>query len=80
MPTILRLEGVRFFFYANEGHPPEPPHIHVRKAGAEAKFWLGPPVQLAQNDGFNASTLRRLARTIEAHAHVLEAAWHDTFS
>ena len=30
--------GWRFFFYANEGN--EPIHVHCRKAGAEAKYWL----------------------------------------
>lgn len=27
MPTVLRVDGYRFFFYSNEGN--EPPHIHV---------------------------------------------------
>lgn len=38
MPVILRQEGYKFFFYANEGNPREPIHIHVRKDGMEAKF------------------------------------------
>ena len=28
MPVILRHRGYRFFFFSNEGEPPEPPHIH----------------------------------------------------
>jgi hypothetical protein len=38
MPTILFINGWRFFFYSNEGN--EPIHIHVQKAEAEAKFWI----------------------------------------
>lgn len=38
MPTILMISGWRFFFYANERN--EPTHVHCRKAGAEAKYWL----------------------------------------
>jgi len=38
MPTILRDDGYRFFFYSDEGNPPEPPHTHVRQGGDEAKF------------------------------------------
>jgi hypothetical protein len=38
MPTILLILGWRFFFYANERN--EPVHIHCRKGGAEAKYWL----------------------------------------
>jgi hypothetical protein len=38
MPTVLLILGWRFFFYANERD--EPVHIHCRKGGAEAKYWL----------------------------------------
>jgi hypothetical protein len=58
MPVVLRRDGFRFFFYANEGDPREPPHIHVELAGMEAKFWLTPEVHLAYADDFDARTLR----------------------
>ena len=35
MPTVLLVEGYRFFFFSNEGQ--EPPHVHVRKGGGVAK-------------------------------------------
>ena len=38
MPTILYIDGWRFFFYANERN--EPIHIHVQKAEKECKYWL----------------------------------------
>jgi hypothetical protein len=38
MPTILLLNGWRFYFYAQEGN--EPIHVHCRKGNAEAKYWL----------------------------------------
>ena len=38
MPTILFIAGWRFFFYSNENK--ESVHIHVQKAGKEAKYWL----------------------------------------
>lgn len=47
MPTIFVYVGFRFFFYSNEGQPREPAHVHVRKAGAEAKFWVRPKVEVA---------------------------------
>jgi len=34
MPTVLEIEGFRFFFYS--GDRQEPPHVHIRKAGIEA--------------------------------------------
>lgn len=38
MPTVLYVNGWRFFFYANEGN--EPIHIHAQKAEKECKYWL----------------------------------------
>ncbi len=79
MPVVLRLDGFSFFFYSNEGRPLEPPHVHVRKAGAEAKFWLVPQVQLARNDGFDARTLRQLAAMVADHRQQLKRSWHEHF-
>jgi len=80
MPVVLRLEGFKFFFYSNEGDPQEPVHIHVRKAGEEAKFWLTPQVRLARNDGFDAPTLRRISVLIYNYHEFLEKAWHEHFT
>lgn len=80
MPTVLRLDGFKFFFYSDEGEPREPPHIHVFKAGLEAKFWLTPEVQLARNDGYDAKTLRKLSNMVATHRDQLERAWNDYFS
>ncbi|MBK8534705.1 MAG: DUF4160 domain-containing protein [Candidatus Competibacteraceae bacterium] len=77
MPVVLHLDGFKFFFYANEGNPREPAHIHIRKSGAEAKFWLEPQVQLAQNDGFDAPTLRRIAEMVKNHQTQLQRNWYS---
>jgi hypothetical protein len=79
MPVVLRRDGFTFFFYSNEGDPREPAHIHVRKAGAEAKLWLVPQVQLARNDGFDARTLRYIVGIVTDHREQLTRAWNDYF-
>lgn len=79
MPVILREDGVRYLFYANEGSPREPRHIHAVKNGIDAKFWLGPPVRMAYNDGHDARTLRGLLETVERNAVLFERAWNDFF-
>ncbi len=33
MPVVFRHHGFRFLFYANEGSPREPAHIHAEKDG-----------------------------------------------
>lgn len=38
MPTVMLVNGWRFFFYANERH--EPIHIHCKKGEKECKYWL----------------------------------------
>ncbi len=36
MPTVTRIGAYRFFFFSNEGT--EPPHVHVEREDALAKF------------------------------------------
>ncbi len=38
MPTVLFINGWRFFFFADEGN--EPVHIHVEKAEKSCKFFI----------------------------------------
>jgi hypothetical protein len=74
MPTVLRVGRFRFFFFSNEGD--EPPHIHVKAAEHEAKFWLD-PLSLAANYGFRSRELNAIESVIrEHHADLLEA-WHE---
>lgn len=79
MPTVLRHDGFRFFFYSDEGNPLEPPHVHVQRGGAEAKFWLRPEVAVARSAGFDARTLRWLSLVVEGHREVIEGAWNGRF-
>ncbi len=74
MPVVLRIGRYRFFFFSNEGN--EPPHIHVRAAGDEAKFWLD-PVQLAANYGFNAREINEIEHLVDEHREDLLEAWHE---
>lgn len=77
MPTVLRIDGYRFFFYSNENR--EPPHIHVESGDGLAKFWLE-PVALAMSVDYNASELRALQRLVEAHQTELVVKWNEFFS
>jgi hypothetical protein len=77
MPVVLRIGRFQFFFFSNEGR--EPPHIHVRASGDEAKFWLD-PVQLAANYGFNASEINEIKLLVIEYQEDLVEAWHEHFS
>jgi len=77
MPTVLRVRGHRFFFFSNEGS--EPPHVHVQRDRALAKFWLE-PVALASSVGFAAHELRELARLVTDNKQIFLEQWHEFFS
>jgi hypothetical protein len=64
VPTILRHEGFRFFFFSNEGF--EPPHVH--------------PVELVDSKHLTPRQLRRARLLIHGHqAHFLDK-WREYFS
>lgn len=77
LPTVLRIKGYRIFFYSNEGT--EPPHIHVEKAGHQAKFWLE-PIELASNDGFSRREIRELILIIESNRESFIEKWNEYFT
>jgi hypothetical protein len=64
MPTVLRRNGLRFFFYSLAKG--EPPHVHVEQAERLAKFWLD-PVALASAHGFRSADLNRLRLLVISH-------------
>ena len=76
MPTVLRIKGYQFYFYAEEGS--EPPHIHVAKAGTDAKFWLL-PIRLSVNHGFRPHDLREIAEIIERNEPFILEKWNEFF-
>jgi len=76
MPTVLRIGRFRFYFFSNERE--EPPHIHVKAAEDQAKFWLI-PTQLASNYGFSSRELNELERLVEQNEAVFMEAWNEHF-
>jgi hypothetical protein len=76
MPTVLHVEGFRFFLYSREGL--EPPHIHVEHADKLAKYWLE-PVELATSRRFRVHELAQLHSIVIAHREALLEAWDEFF-
>jgi len=76
MPTVLRSEGYRFYFYSHE--PNEPPHIHVDKAGATLKAWLD-PVSLSRASGFRPREINVILDLVAEHQPALLEAWDEYF-
>lgn len=80
MPVVFFHDGIRFFFFSNEGDPREPVHIHTRKDTKLAKFWLKPEVQLADSYGFSARELNKIAKVIDNRKTEIEDAWNEHFN
>ena len=72
MPVVLRVKGYKFWFY--EADLDEPPHVHIGKAGQEAKFWLK-PVKLERAGRLKPVELREIERLIEDNHDFLLRAW-----
>lgn len=76
MPTVLRIEGFRLYFYSHE--PNEPAHVHIDRGEASAKVWLE-PVALARNLGFRPNELTRIVALVRAYREQLLEAWNEHF-
>lgn len=75
-PTIYREGPFRFFFYSHE--PREPPHVHVERDDAIAKFWLH-DASLADSGGFPPRDLQRVAAIVVNRRDDFLEAWNDHF-
>ena len=63
-PKFRQEDG--FKIYSNEE---ERKHIHVVKAGCEAKFWLEPQIELATNYGFDSKDLKKIKELVERYGN-----------
>jgi hypothetical protein len=76
VPSISDVGPYKLFFYSAEGS--EPPHVHVRRDRATAKFWLG-PVRLARSREFADHELRQIQRIVDDNLALILEAWHEHF-
>jgi hypothetical protein len=74
MPEVFREFGFVFFFYANESQ--EPMHIHVRKAGGFAKFWIE-PIELDFAQGMKVSELKLAEQLVIDHLEQIKNKWYE---
>ncbi|WBU28166.1 DUF4160 domain-containing protein [Rhodopseudomonas palustris] len=79
MPVVFRRDGLRYYFFSNEGLPPEPAHIHVKGGGKDAKIWLVPEIAIADAYGFNRRELSAILSAVAENRDLILRAWHDHF-
>ncbi len=71
-PTVFRESGFRFYFFSREESRL---HIHVHGQNGEAKYWIEPQVELAQNYGLSETELNLVRKLVEEHEHDIRNAW-----
>ena len=76
MPTVLKLLGMRFYYWAREH---EPVHVHVTKGDAEARFDLTPEITLTANMGFKPHELAIAQEVIQDNREFIIAHWNLFF-
>ena len=76
VPTLLRQTGFRVYVTSHDAN--EPPHVHVDRQEASAKFWLQ-PVRLASGIGYSARELRTIEELVSENEIMLVKGWHDYF-
>ncbi len=76
MPAIDEIGPYKLFFYSAEGS--EPPHVHVRRGRAAAKFWLK-PVRLAKSRRMGDHELGALRKIVEERQDIILEAWDEHF-
>jgi hypothetical protein len=54
-------------------------HVHVYCERGEAKFWLEPRIELADNSGLTARQVRAAKTLIEEHNDEIRNAWQKHF-
>jgi hypothetical protein len=76
-PTIFREGGFRFYFFSRE----EPRmHVHVQGQNGEAKFWLEPEIELAQQTGLSRREISEALRLVQEHENDISSAWRKHFA
>lgn len=75
-PTVLYEGPYRVYFFSREESRM---HVHVQHADGEAKVWLEPHIEIADNRGLSARHLRAVLRLVRRHQHEIRVAWKEHF-
>ncbi len=78
MPTLLLVQGFRFFFYSNEND--EPVHVHVTKGNSVAKLWLEPEIIAAYFYGFTKKEQNIILQIAKQHVENFKQKWNEYFA
>ncbi len=75
MPTILRVNGYRFFFFSN-AH--EPIHVHIEKGDKYAKIDVA-SLKIEENYKLTSKECKELLKIVETHRDRIVEVWNEYF-
>lgn len=67
----------RFFFFSREESRL---HVHVASSEGEAKFWLDPEIELAENAGLAEREVSRVRAIVVRHEQQIRESWNRHFA
>jgi hypothetical protein len=78
MPTVLLINGFRFFFFSADGK--EPIHVHVKKANGDGKIWITPEIKAAYLIDFTAKEGKQIMEIVSENKELIIKKWYEYFS
>ncbi len=75
MPTVMRKDGYRFFFFSDE-HDPE--HIHIEKGESYVRIEIE-SMKVTHRYKISSKEVNRLIKLVEQHKTELMEAWNEHF-
>ncbi len=85
MPQIFRIGAYIVYFWANEGEPREPLHVHIAEGKPvpnATKIWItetGKALLCHNNSKFSEKKLTAFMRFIEANSETIKEEWMSLF-
>jgi Domain of unknown function (DUF4160) len=77
MPTVLVVNGFRFFFYSADGD--EPAHVHVQKGSGDGKIWLKPETKIEYLVDFKSQEEKQILEIVGENRELLILKWNEYF-
>lgn len=85
MPQVFKIGSYWVYFWANEGRPMEPIHVHVSQGAPQengTKIWItkaGKCYPANNNSNIPPRTLRNIIKIIEARSGEIIMKWENFF-
>lgn len=85
MPQVFRVGSYWVYFWANEGKPLEPVHVHIAEGRPKqnaTKVWItsaGKCIVVNNSSNIPPVALRNIVRIIEARSDEIKQKWFEYF-